>query len=975
MLRASGQSSSPLMRAESPRPPRPQLNLDAWSRDLLGQTQLDSIAAVSALVESSQKRGPQGDDPVRDEEQGLIDQQQHDHQHAQYNTSVKAAPQASLPSAPITSSSALLPWLESIAIEDRNRASTSASPAPSTSASSSSNAQASSFASISAACARMTALLDQLESARVNVAELKAGSRAIEETSDELREESERRGDRSDTLALLSDELDACLAYYAVLPAATSFLSSPNLSSVVLNQRFATTLDECDEGLTFVRQHPHFRDAAIYRLRFEHCLTRGGNLARIWVCGKFKELGADGQTRLKERERNLKSRQTTASLTGLADVLLDFASPDLLGAIYPRFVAAGRELREVLGQIRKRCPRGISDQSAPRQTQPKDEASMLADYTTDMADEPQTKINTFPEFETLLADCKSTWFETRRSLLQGLIAASLSRLEGIVSQQMKAADAPSQPLQTSPLVPFLNRALALLKAVLISEAILYEHVFGQEEVPSEENNSISLVDYLRSLAKDLLDRMHPRTYAETRVTTLSRLARCLLESVIADTATPPHLLFSPSDPYDFSRPPQHFELDRQRTVFALLQPLVLPLYTDTMARLLYRSRAVLHGRDVAGYVGSLPELTALMANVTRSKRAEMLGLNIDAEGQDDGREEGSLKPGKRRKGRSSLGAGVLQAAAERAVAEREAEAESEASSGANKAGTHTSIELFAPPEATVLSTWHPALVRSFQVLAALHPVLERSEFAKFGVEAIECARTSIQRSIETLTKGKAAGQPDALDVALFRLRHALLLREMSASVDLSLLQTSRADAMQQTVREARRRQHTQGEDGGDRGDAQQQSDVLDAGVVMKVVSGLLDAVKVFGGSGSGSSSTTSNSSQATAPTSASVLVQDVTQASTVVVEAALSSQSLAAVIKEQQNAPTARIVETLLPTLRRLRRRILLWVEDDMLASGVVEALLNGLQGRLGDGAKDVVPAVAERMGIFSGADAVPAES
>lgn len=160
-----------------------------------------------------------------------------------------------------------------------------------------------------AASERTTQLLSQLEMARINVAELKAGAKSVEETSEELREESEKRGGRSESLLQLAHQLDTYLSYYALLPAATSFLSSPSPSlSLVLSPKFSLTLAQLDIGLKFVQAHPHFRDASIYRLRFEYCLTRGGNLARMWLTNKLRELKNEGTQRLKERERNLKSR-------------------------------------------------------------------------------------------------------------------------------------------------------------------------------------------------------------------------------------------------------------------------------------------------------------------------------------------------------------------------------------------------------------------------------------------------------------------------------------------------------------------------------------------------------------------------------------------------------------------------------------------------------------------------------------------
>lgn len=142
-------------------------------------------------------------------------------------------------------------------------------------------------------------LLDQLEAARIHIAELRAGAKYVQEGSEGLREEAESMVERIDHLSQLAEALAVRLSYFAILPASTSFLSSPSLS-LVLSPDFLFTIDRLDVALAFVGAHPHYRDAALYKMRFEHCVVRAGTLIRMYTVGRWKELAYEVSNKLKE---------------------------------------------------------------------------------------------------------------------------------------------------------------------------------------------------------------------------------------------------------------------------------------------------------------------------------------------------------------------------------------------------------------------------------------------------------------------------------------------------------------------------------------------------------------------------------------------------------------------------------------------------------------------------------------------------
>lgn len=107
---------------------------------------------------------------------------------------------------------------------------------------------------------------------------------------------------RQDHLSTLTEGLSLRLSYFAILPASTSFLSSPSLSLVTSND-FLLTLERLDVALAFVRAHPHYRDAALYKMRFEHCVVRAGTLARMYIMSRLNSLATEVGVRLKEWDR------------------------------------------------------------------------------------------------------------------------------------------------------------------------------------------------------------------------------------------------------------------------------------------------------------------------------------------------------------------------------------------------------------------------------------------------------------------------------------------------------------------------------------------------------------------------------------------------------------------------------------------------------------------------------------------------
>lgn len=203
--------------------------------------------------------------------------------------------QAALPSAPLTNSAAYLSWYT-----QQQKYMTATEP------------HFEALDGLRKAGNKAEALLDHLDAARVHISELRAGAKFVEEGSEGLREEAESMVERIDHLAELSTALSLRLSYFSILPATTSFLSSPSLS-LVTSDDFLLTMDRLDVALAFVDAHSHYRDAPLYKMRFEHCVLRAGTLIRMYALARWKELSQEALFKLRtwEKDRALAGKDTS----------------------------------------------------------------------------------------------------------------------------------------------------------------------------------------------------------------------------------------------------------------------------------------------------------------------------------------------------------------------------------------------------------------------------------------------------------------------------------------------------------------------------------------------------------------------------------------------------------------------------------------------------------------------------------------
>jgi hypothetical protein len=145
-----------------------------------------------------------------------------------------------------------------------------------------------------------------------------------------------------DHLSTLSEALSLRLSYFSILPTSTSFLNSPSVT-LVLSPDFLHTLDRLDVGLEFVQAHPQYKDAALYRMRFEHCVVRAGQLIRLYLVQRMQQLVQETGDGLKKWEKERYGKGAAEKSQASADSKLQVSARErLCRGLHAHLVAGPR---------------------------------------------------------------------------------------------------------------------------------------------------------------------------------------------------------------------------------------------------------------------------------------------------------------------------------------------------------------------------------------------------------------------------------------------------------------------------------------------------------------------------------------------------------------------------------------------------------------------------------------------------------
>ncbi|PSS38005.1 hypothetical protein PHLCEN_2v145 [Hermanssonia centrifuga] len=205
-------------------------------------------------------------------------------------------------------------------------------------------------------CDRLVQCVDEVDR---EVEDMLQGWRSVEEGGKSLKDACELLLEERDKLLEMTEAIGTRLEYFQELENATRMLNHPG-ESLVLQTDFLYMVERVDICIDYLKAHRHFREAEIYLLRFQQCMTRAMTLIKMFFVGSLRALVADVSKRISEKD---------VSMTAQMHLL------------YTRFTTVSNQLAPLLGELERRAAAHPDELSA------------------------------------LLAECHSAYFSARKGLL------------------------------------------------------------------------------------------------------------------------------------------------------------------------------------------------------------------------------------------------------------------------------------------------------------------------------------------------------------------------------------------------------------------------------------------------------------------------------------------------------------------------------------------------------------------------------
>ncbi|KAH8107660.1 Sec34-domain-containing protein [Cristinia sonorae] len=189
-------------------------------------------------------------------------------------------------------------------------------------------------------------LLKRIDGVDAEVDGMLTAWRSVEEGGKSLKEACEQLLEERDSLIYMTEAIGERLEYFQELEQATRMLNHPG-ESLVLQTDFLYMVERVDICIDYLKSHRHFREAELYLLRFQQCMTRAMTLIRMFFVGSLRALTADISKRMSEREMSA-TAQTHLLYTRFTTVSGQLAP--LLGELERRAASHPDELSSLLGE-------------------------------------------------------------------------------------------------------------------------------------------------------------------------------------------------------------------------------------------------------------------------------------------------------------------------------------------------------------------------------------------------------------------------------------------------------------------------------------------------------------------------------------------------------------------------------------------------------------------------------------------------
>ncbi|KAL1752519.1 Sec34-like family-domain-containing protein [Schizophyllum commune] len=226
-------------------------------------------------------------------------------------------------------------------------------------------------ASVAKHLAACDSLVEKIDDVDKEVEGMLEGWRTVEEGGKSLKDACERLLEERERLLDLTDQIGARLEYFQELEHATRMLNNPG-DSLVLQTDFLYMVERVDICIDYLKNHRHYREAEVYLLRFQQCMTRAMTLIRMYFVGSLRALSTDVTRRISER---------------------DVSQTAQMHLLYTRFKTVAAQMSPLLGELERRA------QSHPE------------------------------ELSALLSECHAAYFSTRKALLVGRVMEEIKGLD------------------------------------------------------------------------------------------------------------------------------------------------------------------------------------------------------------------------------------------------------------------------------------------------------------------------------------------------------------------------------------------------------------------------------------------------------------------------------------------------------------------------------------------------------------------
>ncbi|GHJ89697.1 hypothetical protein NliqN6_6099 [Naganishia liquefaciens] len=484
----------------------------------------------------------------------------------------------------------------------------------------------------------------------------------VEEKGESLRVAGEGLMQEEVQLNSQTQQLAARLEYFTFLEQAQRMLNYPG-DNLVLSEGFLSMVERLDGCLRYLREHQDFKDADIYLIRYQQCMTRSMTLIKMYFVNAVRQLGAEVYKKIYDK--------------------FELSETAVMALIYTKFTSFAFPLRPLLSELELRA-----------------------------ADNKE-------ELGSFLDDCHHAWIGVRRHLINPAVEKEIKRMEPT----------------TAPLVELTRAGCTYLKQVCTEEFNLFKQFFRTGEK--------QLYAFFESLCDHLYQYLRPRIANEQDLQTLCEVCTVLQALMVKDIDLEENfdLDYTPNDDRLDSYFPPAISAEMSRTMSfepeSRIQPhrpmqklhtakLLEMILKDTQSRLVYRSQAIIKS-DVSGYYPKGDDLdypAKIQAAVSElAGDRDRLAVSLDLDDED--------------------GPAFL-----------------------------------ALPSKGVQETWYPTLRTTLWILSCLHTYVEDAVFDDMAQDAISACRKSLIAAAKNLSKSSPA------TAQYFLIRHLLILKEMTASVDL-----------------------------------------------------------------------------------------------------------------------------------------------------------------------------------------------